>query len=92
MDPKQDLSQLVKEIGEASRAVMRNSIQLKDTIYGPEPATPDGGPKEPPNIVAVLSRALRDLGLANDKLVFMRDSCNIGLVESATNAATARSY
>ncbi len=84
-----ELSELLRELEQGSAAVLRNTVNVKGSLYG---SVPEVNEKEPMHdtstAVGVLKVALRNISKANDDLVFLRDSCNLNLkgVGGATSA------
>jgi hypothetical protein len=89
-----ELSQLVRELSQAAAAVRRNTMQLKSSIYGQEPPQPAEGKNldRDLSIMQMLSSVLRDLSDANDRLAFMRDSCNLGMAGGQIETSQTRQF
>jgi hypothetical protein len=84
-----ELSDLLRELEQGASSVRRNATSVKDALYGssPEPSN-DKSPDNPNTAVGVLRMALTNIGRANDELVFLKDSCNLGLKGSQAGQAT----
>ncbi|HEY3768144.1 MAG TPA: hypothetical protein VGN44_05685 [Candidatus Angelobacter sp.] len=81
MTEKTELSDLLRELEQGSAAILRNTINVKRSLYGSVPASEANKAMmhDSSTAVGVLRKALNDIGHANDDLVFLRDSCDLNL-------------